>query len=124
MHVFLLTHTHVLPTGDQDEKLIGIYSSEPNARAAIDRLSAEPGFAGSIDGFQVDTYEVDQDHWVDGFGAEPSSGWTVVRQDDNGNEVEMATGLTEESAKKMVEEFTSRGHKQIYWAKDSRNSAA
>ena len=43
--------------------------------------------------------------------------WSVWRQDDNGNEIRMASQLKETEALAIVEEFESRGHKQIYWVK-------
>jgi hypothetical protein len=41
--------------------------------------------------------------------------WTVWRQDDNGNQVEMARYGSRGAAEASVAEFESRGHKQIYW---------
>lgn len=49
------------------EILIGVYSSEEDARAAAKRLRAKPGFVEFPQGFQIAPYEIDQDHWVDGF---------------------------------------------------------
>lgn len=43
------------------------------------------------------------------------STWIVWRQDDHGNEAQVATGLTRARAEELVEEFTARGHKQVYW---------
>ena len=48
-------------------KLIGVYSSEENAQSAIVRLSQQPGFVDQPDGFHIDRYGVDQDHWTEGF---------------------------------------------------------
>lgn len=47
-----------------------------------------------------------------------SSTWSVWRQDDNGNEIRMASLLKESEAQTLVDEFESRGHKQIYWIKE------
>jgi len=63
--VYLLTHVHQLKS-DDDEKVIGIYRTEADARAAIVRLSTQPGFAASLDGFVIDKYELNQDHWTGG----------------------------------------------------------
>lgn len=46
---------------------------------------------------------------------EKANVWSVRRQDDNGNEFTIASALTEPEARSLVEEFESRGHKQIYW---------
>ena len=64
--VFLLWHVHTLSEGD-DEKLIGVYRSEDEAIAARTRLSNKPGFSDNIDGFLIDAYELDRDHWTDGY---------------------------------------------------------
>jgi hypothetical protein len=50
-----------------DFKLIGVYRSEKAARAAISRVVEQPGFRDSPDGFKVDRYELDKDHWTEGF---------------------------------------------------------
>ena len=42
--------------------------------------------------------------------------WEVWRQDDNGNRFVVQTGLSREDAERLVVEFESRGHKQVYWA--------
>jgi hypothetical protein len=42
--------------------------------------------------------------------------WTIHRQDDNGNQFVVQTGLSQEEAERLVATFTARGHKQLYWA--------
>ena len=64
--VFLLWHVLELD-GVDDEKLIGVYRAEPDAKAAIERLRDKPGFADFRDGFQICPYELDRDHWTEGF---------------------------------------------------------
>jgi hypothetical protein len=67
MHkVFILWHVHDLG-GAEDEILIGVYRTEADAKAAIERLRHKPGFTTFPDGFQVSPYELNQDHWTDGF---------------------------------------------------------
>lgn len=44
-----------------------------------------------------------------------SGGWTLWRQDDNGNRVRIETFATREAAQARQAEFESRHHKQIYW---------
>ena len=58
--------------GDDIELLVGMYESELDAKAAIDRLAAKPGFADFPSGFQIHSYELGRDGWVDGFVQEPS----------------------------------------------------
>jgi homoserine kinase type II len=52
---------------DDCELLIGIYSSESEAKAAIDRVKNQKGFVDFPEGFHVYPYEVDKDHWTQGF---------------------------------------------------------
>mgnify|MGYP001586083153 CR=1 FL=1 len=62
--VFLLWHTDA----HGDEKLIGVYRSEGDALAAIDRVKHKPGFSDAGGEFQCARYELNQDHWTEGFG--------------------------------------------------------
>jgi hypothetical protein len=48
-------------------KLIGIYSSNALAEAAEARTRLLPGFAEEPDGFTIEQYEIDKDHWPRGF---------------------------------------------------------
>jgi hypothetical protein len=64
--VFLLWHIHELEGAD-DEKLIGVYRADADAKAAVERLRNKPGFASSPDRFQICPYELNRDHWIDGF---------------------------------------------------------
>ena len=61
--VFILWHVD----GAEDEKLIGVYRTEADAKAAIERIRSKPGFATFPEGFQVCPYELGRDHWTDGF---------------------------------------------------------
>jgi hypothetical protein len=61
--VFLLWHTERCG----DEKLIGVYRTEENALAAIERVKDKPGISEEGGNFEIAKYELDQDHWTDGF---------------------------------------------------------
>ena len=52
---------------------------------------------------------------------ENTNSWSVWRADDNGNEFEIASALSESEARSIVEEFEGRGHKQIYWARSEHD---
>ena len=67
MDVYVLQHSREYDD-TEDIKLIGVYSSEAAARAAIERLLRQPGFRSYPDGFHVDRYPLDKDHWTEGFG--------------------------------------------------------
>ena len=65
MNVYALHHEN---PETEDVKLIGVYSSRAAAEAAILRASKQPGFSKSINGFNIDEYEIDKDHWTEGYG--------------------------------------------------------
>ena len=49
--VFLLWHVHEFEDGNDDEKLIGVYRTEDETKAAIERVRTQPGFADLPNGF-------------------------------------------------------------------------
>lgn len=65
--VYCMWHVHVMAGGDEDAKFIGVYRSEDDARAAVERLRDQPGFRHFPDGFHIERYELNKDHWVEGF---------------------------------------------------------
>lgn len=67
MKVYVLQHVHSHDAGEEDVKLIGIYSSPENAQAAVERLSRAPGFCDALTGFHIDEYQVDKDQWAEGY---------------------------------------------------------
>jgi hypothetical protein len=52
---------------EERAKLIGVYSEEEEAKHAIERVKDKPGFRDYPDSFLIDCYELNQDHWQDGF---------------------------------------------------------
>ena len=67
MRVFLAWHTRV-DGGSEDSKLLGVYSTQERADAALVSLRGKPGFRRYPLGFEVVAYEVDHDEWTEGFG--------------------------------------------------------
>ncbi|HTS11976.1 MAG TPA: hypothetical protein VMH00_07660 [Candidatus Limnocylindrales bacterium] len=65
--VFLLWHVRALADGNDEELLIGVYRTDGDAKAAIDRTRNRPGFVDAQNGFQVCPYELNKDHWTDGY---------------------------------------------------------
>ena len=65
--VYVLQHEYELENGVENVKLIGVYSTRQNAEAAIERLRAQAGFSSYPDGFCIDEYSLDRDHWAEGF---------------------------------------------------------
>ena len=62
--LFLLLHN---PPEAGKVKVIGIYSTEALAEAAMERVRILPGFADRPDSFDIHPYCVDEDHWTRGF---------------------------------------------------------
>ena len=56
MDGFLLWHVHELPNGEEDAKLIGVYSTDELANQARQRAATLPGFRDHPNGFIVDRY--------------------------------------------------------------------
>jgi hypothetical protein len=67
MEVFVLQHVHTFGEGEEDVKMIGVYSSREQAEAAVERLSIQPGFNDAPEGFEIDPYVLDEDHWTEGY---------------------------------------------------------
>jgi hypothetical protein len=65
--VYLLWFVQEGEGDDDTELLIGVYNSEPAAKAAIERLKDKPGFTDFPDGFQIHRRELGQDSWTEGF---------------------------------------------------------
>jgi RimJ/RimL family protein N-acetyltransferase len=70
MDVYLLWHSHPTGANERNEKLIGVYSSEDEARSAQNRVAGKPGFADCPDGFEVVKYSLGEDHWTEGYFTE------------------------------------------------------
>jgi hypothetical protein len=59
-----------VPRDDEDEGnslLIGVYATEADARAAIERLKGKLGFTEFPEGFQIHSRIMGQDSWTEGF---------------------------------------------------------
>ena len=65
--VFVVQHEHELPSGCEDVKLIGVYSTRARAESAVEHAKTLQGFAAVPDGFHIDEYELDADHWTEGY---------------------------------------------------------
>ena len=65
--VFLVMHARKLLDGHEDLKLIGVYGSQGRAQEAVERSRQLEGFRDHPDGFSIDGYLIDQDHWTEGF---------------------------------------------------------
>jgi hypothetical protein len=66
-NVYVVQHVHVLDEDEEDTKMIGVYETEQLAQAAVERLRLQPGFCDTPDGFHIGRYELNQDHWTEGY---------------------------------------------------------
>jgi hypothetical protein len=64
--VFLLWHVHELE-GSDDHVLVGVYRTKEDAQGAASRLQNKPGFAQWARGFLCEEYELNKNHWTEGF---------------------------------------------------------
>jgi hypothetical protein len=51
----------------ESELLIGVYSSESEAKAAIERVKDQKGFASFPEGFHIYPCKLNDDRWREGF---------------------------------------------------------
>ena len=65
--VFVVQHVHELDGDNEDVKFIGVYSTHKNANKAVERFKLKPGFKESPNGFCVDEYPINKDHWAEGY---------------------------------------------------------
>jgi hypothetical protein len=65
--VYLLWHVLGVEGGDDNAKLLGVYSTEERAKERITRSAEQPGFRDTPEGFEIVEYEVDLDEWREGY---------------------------------------------------------
>ena len=67
MEVFIVHHVHTYDDGEEDVKLIGVYSTRENAEQAKEKAEKLPGFCDVPEGFSIDRFRLDEDHWTEGY---------------------------------------------------------
>ncbi len=67
MDVYVLQHVHDLGDGEEDVKMIGVYSTHEQAELAVERVRLQPGFCDAPDAFCIDLYPLDKDNWEEGY---------------------------------------------------------
>lgn len=65
--VFAAYHVRAKDPDNDDVKLIGIFSSQKLAEAAIDSVKHQEGFRDYLDGFLIDEKTIDKVCWSEGF---------------------------------------------------------
>jgi homoserine kinase type II len=66
-NVFMLWFVQEQEEAADIELLLGLYATEAEARAAIERRKNKPGFMDYPDGFQIHERTLGVEGWVDGF---------------------------------------------------------
>lgn len=75
--VYIVQHLHRYDEWNEDVKIIGVYASEAEAVAAVERMRSQPGFSDlpviaaaddpGAEGFHLCPYVLGQDHWESGY---------------------------------------------------------
>ena len=65
--VYLLWHEYEIEPKRDETKLLGVYSSRELAEDARGRLMEQPGFRDHPNDFEIAEYELNRDHWTEGF---------------------------------------------------------
>jgi hypothetical protein len=65
--VYLLWFVRERAESEDTELLIGVYPTEQDAQAAIERLKEKPGFIRYPQGFQIHDRILGKDSWTEGF---------------------------------------------------------
>lgn len=63
--VFTLQHT--IDDHDSEPKFLGVYATRQEAEVAVERFRKRDGFCNHTEGFHIDEYELNKDHWESGF---------------------------------------------------------
>lgn len=65
--VYLLQHSYELKNGCDETKVLGIFSTQKEAKEAIEIYQYLPGFRNKKEDFFIDEYEMNKKYWTDGF---------------------------------------------------------
>ena len=65
-NVYILWHSYDLDDCEET-KLIGVYKTQDDAEAALERVKSQPGFCNRPNDFHISKYELGKDHWTEGF---------------------------------------------------------
>jgi len=103
--VFIVHHSYQLDDDafSEETKLIGVYSSKKEAEEAVVRSRKLPDFDRLPDYFSIDEYELDKDHWTEGFDTKRYQPLFSVWKKDSGGNIELIKeGLVEADALRLV----------------------
>jgi len=80
--IFLLHHIRSDDEYADDAKLIGAYRSESAAASAVERLRDQSGFKDHPDGWDIQQWKLDEDHWEEGFSTTPDASLLILSFED------------------------------------------
>jgi hypothetical protein len=73
VYVFLAKHVFEYSDGHDNLRVIGVFSSDRKARAAIRQVRKKPGFRERKRKFEVSRCVLDSAYWTEGYGGGPLS---------------------------------------------------
>jgi len=65
--VFIVSFDRQLPSGEDDERLLGVYSTEQKAQAALARFKAQPEFRDHSECLAAEPFTLDETSFKEGF---------------------------------------------------------
>lgn len=98
--VYILHHSYEME-GQEQTKLIGVYTSAGEAEAAVARLKNQPGFKDRPDDFIYEAYELNKDHWTEGFSVMT----TILVKDIKDNWKPVAAAFLIDGTYEIVEKY-------------------
>jgi hypothetical protein len=85
--VFILQYTYD-KDGRDETKFIGVYSTEAEAQAAINRLKEQNIFSNQPGCFFINGYEVDKDQWTEEFAAMKNGNEKIAEASNSNRKIE------------------------------------
>jgi len=106
--VFILEHSY--EKGECDEtKFIGIYSNREEAEKAVGRLKTMPGFRDRPDDFHIEEYELNKDHWSEGY----STMTTIQVKDVDDQWMVVQANIISDNAYQIIEIYENHRLKEF-----------
>ena len=65
--VFIVIHKYTMPSGCDEGKIIGVYTSKEEGKIAVSKVIEQPGFKDYPNCFYINEHTIDKTHWEEGF---------------------------------------------------------
>ncbi len=69
--VYILFHSYERDNGDEESKILGVFSEYSYAENAIKKYANLPGFNKYPNEYIIDKYVINELHWIEGFVTMP-----------------------------------------------------